>query len=190
MVETQNNIQPAAEAAVAGENQPPVEVGEPFEIAALPLFNTTLFPGTVVPLAAGRARSVAGVEAALNHPEKLMACITVRPGKLTEEEAAPADMYEVGTLVMIKRMFRSDDALQIIVQGTERVRVVEWTQTDPFLKARVQILAPLTVDDQEEVEALKRNVQTLVERALALMPSVPPEVRGAVLGASDPVQVG
>jgi ATP-dependent Lon protease len=189
MVENPNNLHAADTNEPAEANTVALAVGEPFEIAVLPLLNTTLFPGTVVPLTAGRARSVAGVEAALTHPEKLMACVTVRPDKVTEEEATPEDMYGVGTLVMIKRMFRGDDALQIIVQGTERVRVVEWTQTDPHLRARVEILAPLTIEDTEEVEALKRNVQTLIERALALMPSVPPEVRAAVVGAQDPVQV-
>ncbi|MDT7543319.1 MAG: ATP-dependent Lon protease [Acidobacteriota bacterium] len=192
MVENQNNIHPvgADETAAAAEpNKPALTVGEPFEVAVLPLLNTTLFPGTVVPLAAGRTRSVAGVEAALAHPEKLLACFTVRPDKVTEDEAAPADMYDVGTLVMIKRMFRGDDALQIIVQGTERVRVLEWTQEAPYLKARVQILAPLLTEDAEEVEALKRNVQMLVERTLALMPAVPPEVRTPILGAQDPVQM-
>ncbi|HEX8162420.1 MAG TPA: endopeptidase La [Pyrinomonadaceae bacterium] len=194
MVENPNNILSADAGATptaetAEPNAPARVVGEPFELAVLPLLNTTLFPGTVVPLAAGRPRSIAGVEAALAHPEKLLACFSVRPDKVNEQEAVPEDLYQTGTLVMIKRMFRGDDALQIIVQGTERVRVVEWTQTDPFLKARVQMLAPLETADTEEVEALKRNVQTLVEHALALMPTVPPEVRTAVLNASDPVQV-
>ncbi|HVG30461.1 MAG TPA: endopeptidase La [Pyrinomonadaceae bacterium] len=194
MVQNPNIIE-TADAAVAPPaeapepNAPARAVGEPFELAVLPLLNTTLFPGTVVPLAAGRPRSVAGVEAALAHPEKLLACFSVRPDRVNEQEAVAEDLYETGTLVMIKRMFRGDDALQIIVQGTERVRVVEWTQTDPYLKARVQMLAPLEMGDTEEVEALKRNVQTLVEHALALMPTVPPEVRTAVLNANDPVQV-
>src|SRR5215210_4091990 len=52
--------------------------GQPFEIAVLALQNTTLFPETVVPLAVGRPRSVAAVEAALSTEEKLLACITVR----------------------------------------------------------------------------------------------------------------
>src|SRR5947209_6935051 len=168
---------------------PPVNAAQPFEIAVLPLQNTTLFPGTVVPLAAGRPRSVAAVEAALAHPEKLLACVSVRPDRGIEQEATPEDLYLVGTLVMIKRMMRTPDALQLIVQGTERVRVLEWTQTDPFLRARVEIRPELRTVNPDEVEALQRNVRTLIERALALLPQVPPEVRSAVMGANDPVQI-
>ena len=160
-----------------------------FEIAVLPLLNTTLFPGTIVPLAAGRARSVAAVEAALATEEKLIACISARAGRAEEQEATSDDLYEVGTLVMIKRMMRSPDALQIIVQGTERVRVVEWTQAEPFLRARVHVLAPPRTVNAEEVEALWRNVKSLLERALAMLPEVPPEIRAAVLGSNDPVQL-
>jgi ATP-dependent Lon protease len=161
----------------------------PFEIAVLPLQNTTLFPGTVVPLVAGRPRSIAAVEEALGQPEKLLACVSVRPGKGTESEAAPEDIYTVGTLVMVKRMFRGEDALQIIVQGTERIRVLEWTQIDPYLRARVEVLPALRTEDQQSVEALQRNVRVLIERALAILPQVPPEVRAAIMGANEPVQI-
>jgi ATP-dependent Lon protease len=174
----------------AGTDTAPQTPAAPFEIAVLPLQNTTLFPGTVVPLAAGRPRSVAAVEAALAQPEKLLACVSVRPGKGTDAEATPPEeIYGVGTLVMVKRMFRGEDALQIIVQGTERVRVLEWTQTDPYLRARVEVLPPLKTEDQQEVEALQRNVRVLIERALAILPQVPPEVRAAVMGAQEPTQI-
>ena len=177
--------QVAGGAARTGQVEPGI-----FEIAVLPLQNTTLFPGTAVPLAAGRPRSVAAVEAALATPEKLVACVTVREGRAAETEAVPPDdLYSVGTLVMVKRMMRTPDALQIIVQGTERVRVVEWVQVDPHLRARVFVLPALTVVNAEEVEALWRNVKSLVERALAILPEVPPEVRMAVLGTNDAVQL-
>ncbi|MBA3320657.1 MAG: endopeptidase La [Pyrinomonadaceae bacterium] len=183
MAENPTNEHNVNQETVSGTAAPP------FEIAVLPLQNSTLFPGTVVPLAAGRPRSVAAVESSLGTEEKLLACISVRPNQATEGEAIPTDLYEVGTLVAIKRMFRGPDALQIIVQGSERVRVLEWTQTDPFLKARVQILPPLVTVDAQEAEALQRNVRSLIERALAMLPQVPPEVRAAVLGANDPVMV-
>jgi ATP-dependent Lon protease len=164
---------------------------EVFEIAVLPLQQTTMFPGTVIPLAAGRPRSVAAVEATLSTEEKLLACVTVREerGSSELEATPPADLYEVGTLVMVKRMMRVDQGLQLIVHGTERVRVVRWTQTDPYLRARVRILPAPVVRDADAVEALTRNVQALVQRALAMLPEIPPEVRTAVLSAGDPVQL-
>ncbi|MBA3439937.1 MAG: endopeptidase La [Pyrinomonadaceae bacterium] len=160
-----------------------------FEIAVLPLQNTTLFPGTVVPLAVGRPRSVAAVEAALATEEKLLACLSVRSGSTTDKEDGSADLFTVGTLVMVKRMMRTPDALQLIVQGTERIEIVEWLSEQPFLRARVRILPALTVEDAEQVEALRRNVQQLIQQALALMPQVPPEVRTIVMSAGDPVQL-
>ena len=123
------------------QNDPAQKFGaEPFEIPVLPLRNTTLFPETMVPLSAGRPASVAAVEAALAGEEKLLACVSVRPEKTDDEDTKPADLFEVGTLVMIKRMERVDDTLHLIVQGTDRIRVLNWVQEEPFLRARVQIL--------------------------------------------------
>ena len=182
---SQNNNQ-----QMGTQNNPSVAAGgQPFEIAVMPLQSTTLFPGTVIPLAAGRPRTVAAVEAALATEEKLIACVSVRAGLGVEQEAVPGELYEVGTLVMIKRMFRSDEGIQLIVQGTERVRVLAWTQADPFLRARVEIMPPLATTDEQEVEALRQNMKALIERALAMMPQVPAEVRAAIVGAQDPVQI-
>src|ERR1043166_3069106 len=99
--------------------------GEPFEVAVLALQNLTLFPETVVPLGIGRPRSLAAVESALSTPEKLIACVTVRPDRADDTDATSADLYEVGTLTMIKRMERTAEGMRIIVQGTERVRVTQ-----------------------------------------------------------------
>ncbi len=195
------NSRPATPTPAPGADAPKAEgpegqpvaarTGEVFEIAVLPLQQTTLFPGTVIPLAAGRPRSVAAVEAALATEEKLLACVTVREARASSEiEAAPPDdLYEVGTLVMVKRMMRSPDGLQLIVQGTERIRVVKWTQTDPYIRARVRILPELARRDEETIEALFRNVQALIQRALAMLPEIPQEIRSAILSSHDPVQL-
>jgi ATP-dependent Lon protease len=163
--------------------------GVPFEITVLPLQNTTLFPETMVPLAVGRPGSMAAVEVALSSEEKLLACVSVRPEKNSEGDASPEDLYEIGTLVMIKRMERVEDTLHLIVQGADRIRVLEWVQREPFLRARVEILPDLEVKNHDEVEAAKRNVQQLIQQALAYLPQVPPEVRMMVLGADDPVRL-
>jgi ATP-dependent Lon protease len=86
---------------------------------------------------------------------------------------------------MIKRMERTDNGMRIIAQGTERIRVVEWKQEDPFLRAVVEILPDPRIVDADQVEAAKRNLQQMITEALALLPNVPPEVRIAVLGQAD-----
>src|ERR671926_497051 len=128
MPESQD-VLPAPETPTAAAGQTPASeglrfsaqtTGQPFEVPVLALQNLTVFPETVVPLGIGRPRSLAAVEAALATPEKLLACITVRPDRADDTDAKPDDLYEVGTLVMIKRMDRTDNGMRIIVQGTER----------------------------------------------------------------------
>src|ERR1700741_43026 len=86
--------------------------GQPFEVAVLALQNLTIFPETVVPLGIGRPRSIAAVESALATPEKLLACVTVRPDRSDDTDATSADLYEVGTLTMIKRMERTGEGMR------------------------------------------------------------------------------
>src|SRR3982751_5306619 len=93
---------PEVSAAALAPPDTETKQGDPFEVAILPLQNTTLFPETVVPLAVGRPRSVAAVEAALATPEKLLACISARTETVTGQDATHADLYDVGTLVMVK----------------------------------------------------------------------------------------
>src|SRR2546421_10012754 len=78
--------------------------GEVFEIAVLPLQQTTLFPGTVIPLSAARPRSVAAVEAAIATPEELLAFITVAQGKAGPGSKAPPphDLYQADQTAMVK----------------------------------------------------------------------------------------
>ncbi len=168
------------------ENQ---KAARQYEIPVLPLQNTTLFPETVVPLAVGRERSVKAVENALSTEEKLVCCITTKAADVTGNEASAADLFQIGTIVNIKRMMRAEDVMQLIVQGVERVRVVNWTQEQPFLKARVEVLSAPEIVDNEAVEALKRNIQGLVQQALAMLPNVPPEIRMAVVSQTNPVQL-
>jgi ATP-dependent Lon protease len=166
-----------------------VKTPQQFEIAVLPLQNTTLFPETVVPLAVGRERSIRAVESALATEDKLLCCITTKTENVTGDDAKPLDLYETGTIVNVKRMMRNEGVMQLIVQGVDRVRVVYWAQEEPFLKAKVEILPELTTTDEEEVEALKRNIQGLIQQALAMLPNVPPEVRMAVMSQNNPVQL-
>lgn len=166
-----------------------MKLPEQFEIGVLPLQNTSLFPETVVPLAVGRERSTRAVESALATEEKLLACLTTRTENVTGDDATPADLYKIGTIVNIKRMMRNEGVMQLIVQGMDRFEILEWTGEQPYLKAKVLILPELRRVDEEEIEALKRNIQGMIQEALTLMPQVPVEVRMAVTTQQDPVQL-
>src|SRR5215203_295899 len=173
------------------QNQAPVtnKLPKQFEIAILPLQNTTLFPETVVPLAVGRERSMRAVESSLATEEKLLACVTTKTQDVTGDEAKYEDLYKIGTIVNVKRMMRNEGVMQLIVQGMDRFEVKEWLTEQPYLKARVEILPELRRVDDEEIEALKRNIQTMIQQALAMLPQVPPEIRMAVMSQQDPVQL-
>src|SRR5688500_13694523 len=167
--------------------EPPIP--QPFEIPVLPLQNTTLFPETVVPLAVGRDRSTLAVESALATEEKLLGCITTKTENVNGDDAKFEDLYQIGTIVNIKRMMRNEGVMQLIVQGLDRFRVVEWQRDAPYITAKVEVLPDLVRRDEEEIEALKRNIQGMVQEALAILPQVPPEIRMAVMSQQDPVQL-
>ncbi len=142
-----------------------------------------------MPLAVGRERSTRAVEAALATEQKLIACITTKTDNVTGDDATPADLYQIGTIVNIKRMMRNEGIMQLIVQGMSRFEVIEWTGEQPYLKAKIAILPELRRVDNEEIEALKRNIQGMITEALALLPQVPPEIRIAVTSQENPVQL-
>ena len=162
---------------------------EQFEIGVLPVQNTTLFPETVIPLAVGRERSTRAVESSLATEEKLLACLTTKSDNVNGDDATPADLYKIGTIVNIKRMMRNEGVMQLIVQGMDRFEILEWTGEQPYLKAKVMVLPPLHRVDEEEIEALKRNINGMIQEALTLMPQVPMEVRLAATTQENPINL-
>jgi ATP-dependent Lon protease len=160
------------------------------ELPILPLRNIVIFPSGITPLTVGRTMSLAAAEAALSTEEKLLGVMAQREDG--ETEPTPDKLYATGTVVVINRMMRSpgaEEVLHLIVQGQERFRIIEFTQTTPYLKARVEILPEPVREKTPEVEALQRNIQVLVQKALSLLPNVPPEIRNIIVQADDAVRL-
>jgi ATP-dependent Lon protease len=131
----------------------------------LPLKNTVLFPYLFLPLSAGRPMSLATIEAALGGEDKTFVAVAQRDPQA--EQPSADQLYTVGTKAVVKKMARSDAGIELLVQGLERVELVSFEQTEPYLKARVRPL-PLPDDHGPEVEALRRAVLGLTARALQL----------------------
>jgi ATP-dependent Lon protease len=128
------------------------------ELPVLPLKNTVVFPQIIVPLAIGRAMSLAAVNAAIEHGRELL---TVAQRDPDEQEPGRDGLHDVGTIVSISRIEKRDQSAQIIVQGLRRVRIGECRPSGELLLARFEPLPELSAenlgDDQAAVEALIRE---------------------------------
>jgi ATP-dependent Lon protease len=156
-------------------------------LPVLPLKNTVLFPYLLMPLAVGRPSSRAAAEAALASEDKTLLIIAQRDDSI--EEPGQNDLFSIGTRAVIKKMARSENGLELIVQGVERVVLRRVEQTTPYLRAATTVL-PLPEDSGAEVEALHRAVLDLAARALALaQPQAPVDISQLIAQARDPIQV-
>jgi ATP-dependent Lon protease len=160
----------------------PGDISIPDALPILPLRDAVLFPVTVVPLSVGQPRSVTLVDEVMRG-NRLLALVAQREAQA--EPAMPADLYEVGTAALIHQLMRAPDgSVRLMVQGLERVRVVDWVKTEPYLIARIAA-APEMAVDAPEVDGLRRAVIDLVGRLVAASPELPDEVAAAALNVTD-----
>jgi ATP-dependent Lon protease len=156
-------------------------------LPALPLKNTILFPGLLLPLSVGRDSSLRAVEAALNTEEKEIVLIAQHDPQV--ESPKPTDLYTIGTKAVIRRSSRpSDGMMEILVLGVERVVVVKVEAESPYLAVKFRIL-PLPQDGGSEVEALNGALMELAERAIALaQPQTSNEITRLLAASDDPLK--
>ncbi|MGH9614855.1 MAG: LON peptidase substrate-binding domain-containing protein, partial [Bryobacteraceae bacterium] len=128
----------------------------------LPLKNAVLFPYLLMPLSVGRESSVAAVHAALETDEKEIILFSQKDP--TVENAGPQDLHTIGTRAVIRKMSPNDDNIELLVLGVERVAVIKFEQTEPYLQARVRPL-PLPEDKSAELEALQGALMDLAAKA-------------------------
>lgn len=135
--------------------------GEPRLLPVLPLKNTLLFPFVLMPVSVGRGQSVAAMEAALANEDKMLVVVAQRDP--TVEQPGQADLHPIGTRAVIKRMARGEHALELILQGIERVTLSSVDTTAGYLRADVVTL-PLPADRGTEIDALRGEILTLAAK--------------------------
>ncbi len=130
------------------------------KLPVLPIKRTVLFPGIMMPLTVGRARSIAAIEAAMKTEEKTVLVVAQRD-PLTEEPGLEG-LYTIGTKAIVKQVGRSEDGtIHVLVQGLERVALLKVEQAEPCLLIQARRLDHPT-DQGTEVQALHRAIQELV----------------------------
>ena len=147
----------------------------PTELAILPLRDTILFPHAILPLAVARESSVALVHEAVRE-RKVIGVVTQRDPAI--DEPVESDLYRLGTLTHIHKMFKfPDGSLRLVVQGIQRFRVVQVTQYRPYLKAQVELIKEEVPADQEiEVRALAQSALGFFQRVVELSPTLSDEL--------------
>ena len=158
--------------------------GTPDELAILPLREAVLFPQAVIPLAVARPSSVHAVDEAVLGA-RLIGVLTQHDA--TQETPAPQDLHRTGTVATIHRMLKqSDGTIRLVVQGLERFRLVEFTQTTPHLRARIERVPDvMPAADDVEAQALTRQAHALFERIVELSPALSDDLLALVAGAGD-----
>ncbi|HXT99022.1 MAG TPA: endopeptidase La [Polyangia bacterium] len=163
----------------------PVEV--PDVISILPLRNSVLFPGSIIPIDVGRKKSVKLVEEAISKERPVIGIVTQRDAR-TEEPGA-GDLYMVGCAARILKVIKlAKDNFSVILQGVARIRILEIGGQDPFMTARVQAL-PDSPSTDVELDALVMNVKDVAKRVIKLMPELPKEASALVDSVVEPGQL-
>ncbi|MCC7206631.1 MAG: endopeptidase La [Anaerolineae bacterium] len=158
----------------------------PEELPILPLRGLVVYPQTAMPLNIGQPRSVRLVDEVVAG-DRLIGLVASKNPEL--ETPGPEDIYQIGTMAVILRLFRAPDGtIRLLVQGLARIRVDGYTSQEPFLKANVTHI-PESVEKGIEVEALMRNVIDQFTKLADLVPSIPGELITSALNVEDPLQL-
>ncbi|MGB2275103.1 MAG: endopeptidase La, partial [Schleiferiaceae bacterium] len=151
----------------------------PEELPILPLRNTVIFPGVVAPITAGRDKSLRLIRDIKEEP-KYVGMITQKDGDT--EEPTSDDVFPTGTLAQIVKSFKMPDGnTTIIIQGKKRFRILEWTTTEPYNRAKVEFL-PEFVPEEEDVEfnIVMDSIKEVAAQLIQDSPHIPTEAQAAL----------
>jgi len=157
----------------------------PNELAILPLKNTVLFPGVVIPITAGRDKSITLINDA-NNGSKTIGVVSQKDGEVENPEAK--DINKVGVVAKILRVLKMPDGnTTVIIQGKKRFQIEEILQEDPYLKASISsIKEEKPAKDNEEFSAIVDSVKDLSLQIIKDSPSIPSEASFAIKNIESP----
>ena len=160
----------------------PVEI--PDVLPVLPLRNSVLFPGSIIPIDVGRKKSVRLIEDAISKERPVIGILTQKEART--EEPGEGDLYEVGCAARILKVIKlAKDNFSVILQGVSRVRVTGFEGTDPFIAAKIEPIPDPTASDVE-LDALVMNLKDIAKRVVKLMPELPKEAGALVDSVTEP----
>jgi ATP-dependent Lon protease len=154
----------------------------PSELPVLPLRGVAIFPSAIVPLLISRGASLQAVEAALASDRMLALVAQKNP---EEETPQPSTLFKRGAAGRILKMLKyPDGSVRILVQGLRRIETEDYTQIDPFLRARLHVLADIP-DTSDGSEALQAHMVNQFAKFVSMIPFLPDELQVVVTNIKD-----
>src|SRR6202522_3887248 len=152
-------------------------------LPVLPVRYTVLFPHAVLPLTVGRESSVQLINSL--GEDKTIVVVAQREARVDSPQ--PSDLYMVGTSAIVHKVVKMpNQSLFVFAEGLERVRLTEFTQLAPFMRAKVAPIPEAAPPDSSEIEALQRNVLTLFQQIVAGSPTLSDELSTVAMNIEEP----
>jgi ATP-dependent Lon protease len=149
----------------------------------LPVRDTVLFPHAVLPLTVGRESSVQLINSLGD--DKTIVVVAQREARVDSPQ--PTDLYSIGTLAVVHKVVKMpNQSLFVFAEGLERVRLADFAQLSPFMRARVTTIPEVIPPKDSEIEALQRNVLTLFQQIVAGSPTLSDELSTVAMNIEEP----
>ncbi|MFM7473614.1 MAG: endopeptidase La, partial [Crocinitomicaceae bacterium] len=157
----------------------------PTELPILPLRNNVLFPGVVIPITVGRDKSIKLIQEA-NKGNKIIGVVSQRD----QDQESPEfnDLHEIGTVAQIIRLLKMPDGSStVIIQGKRRFQITTPLQTEPYMRATVEILKETPVDKKDkELDVMFKTIKDLALQIIRDSPNIPSEAQFAIGNIDSP----
>ncbi|HEY2821709.1 MAG TPA: endopeptidase La [Candidatus Acidoferrum sp.] len=156
----------------------------PEVLPILPVRDTVLFPGAVLPLTVGRESSLALVNA-LDGEDKQLGVVAQLDPRV--EDPAAADLHKVGTLAKVHKTVKMPNGnVVIFLEGLQRIQITELITLRPYLRARVEAQPDIAGESDAELEALQRNAQDLFRDVVSHSPQLSDDLTSVATAIDDP----
>ena len=155
---------------------------EQVDLPLLPLRDVVVFPHMVIPLFVGRPKSIKALETSMESGKSIL---LVAQKTAAQDDPTPEDLYDTGSVATVLQMLKlPDGTVKVLVEGNQRARVLEVTDTGTHLAARAEIL-PAEGEELVEVEAMRRALLTQFDQYVKLNKKIPPEILTSLSGIDE-----
>lgn len=157
----------------------------PDEIPIMPLRENVIFPMLIAPLSVSRDSSIQLIDEAVSSNNRVI-------GVVTQKDALSNDpgfdgIYGYGCAVIIRTLVKMPDAVRLIVQGVQRFKILEPITTEPYLRAKIEVIEEPEIPETEaeEIEALRRTIASIFDQAIRLSPQLPDELKSLTQAVNE-----